>query len=140
MSHYETDPDLIQSSLPDDLLVDTYEGGAWFSVVAFRLTNLSIRPLTFLTWNDFWEINLRTYVCDQEGNKGVWFYSLDSSDLWGVWGARLLYGLRYNFAQIRETAGRLRLPGSRQIGMKPKVHKALPVHWINFFWNATGFG
>jgi len=100
MAHYEADPDLIQSSLPDDLLVDTYEGGAWFSVVAFRLTNLSIRPLTFLTWNDFWEINLRTYVCDQEGNKGVWFYSLDSSDLWGVWGARLLYGLRYNFAQI----------------------------------------
>ena len=100
MAHYEADPDLIQSSLPDDLLVDTYEGGAWFSVVAFRLTNLSIRPLTFLTWNDFWEINLRTYVCDQEGNKGVWFYSLDSSDLWGVWGARLLYGLRYNFARI----------------------------------------
>jgi uncharacterized protein YqjF (DUF2071 family) len=100
MAHYEADPDLIQASLPDDLLVDTYEGWGWFSVVAFRLTNLSIRPLTFLTWNDFWEINLRTYVCDQEGNKGVWFYSLDSSDLLGVWGARLLYGLRYNFARI----------------------------------------
>ena len=42
---------------------------------------------------------MRTYVCDQEGNKGVWFYSLDSSDLLGF-GERLLYGLRYNFARI----------------------------------------
>jgi uncharacterized protein YqjF (DUF2071 family) len=101
MAHYQADPDLIQPSLPDDLFVDTHQGNAWFSVVAFRLTNLSIRPLTFLKWNDFWEINLRTYVCDQEGKKGVWFYSLDSSDLLGVFGARLLYGLRYNFARIQ---------------------------------------
>ena len=100
MAHYQADPEVIQSSLPDDLFVDTHEGRAWVSVVAFRLTNLSIRPLTFLRWNDFWEINLRTYVCDHEGNKGVWFYSLDSSDLLGVLGARLLYGLRYNFARI----------------------------------------
>ena len=100
MVHYQVDPDLIQPSLPDDLFVDTHQGNAWFSVVAFRLTNLSIRPLTFLKWNDFWEINLRTYVCDLGGKKGVWFYSLDSSDLFGVWGARLLYGLHYNFARI----------------------------------------
>ncbi len=100
MAHYPASPELIQASLPDDLLVDNYEGKAWFSVVAFRLTNLRIRPLTFLTWKDCWEINLRTYVRDKRGNRGVWFYSLDSSDLFGVLGARILYGLRYNFARI----------------------------------------
>ena len=72
-------------------------------MVAFRLTNLRIQPFTFLPWQDFWEINLRTYVLDKAGNRGVWFYSLDSSDLFGVFGARLLYGLRYNFARIYRT-------------------------------------
>ena len=105
MAHYSEDASVIQSSLPDDLLADTFEGRAWFSVVAFRLTNLCIRPFTFLRWPDFWEINLRTYVRDKQGNRGVWFYSLDSSDLFGVIGARLLYGLRYNFARIGRTGG-----------------------------------
>jgi uncharacterized protein YqjF (DUF2071 family) len=103
MAHYAEDPKVIESSIPDDLLVDTFEGRAWFSVVAFRLTNLRIQPFTFLPWQDFWEINLRTYVLDKVGNRGVWFYSLDSSDLFGVFGARLLYGLRYNFARIYRT-------------------------------------
>ena len=103
MAHYSEEASAIQSSLPDDLIADTFEGRAWFSVVAFRLTNLCIRPFTFLRWPDFWEINLRTYVRDKEGNRGVWFYSLDSSDLFGVIGARLLYGLRYNFARIGRT-------------------------------------
>lgn len=105
MAHYSEDASAIQSSLPDDLLADTFEDRAWFSVVAFRLTNLCIRPFTFLRWPDFWEINLRTYVRDKQGNRGVWFYSLDSSDLLGVVGARLLYGLRYNFARIVRTGG-----------------------------------
>ena len=100
MAHYPAQPELIQSSLPDDLQLDTFESRAWFSVVAFRLTDLRIRPLHFVKWQDFWEINLRTYVRDRKGNQGVWFYSLDSSDLFGVLGARLLYGLRYNFARI----------------------------------------
>ena len=46
---------------------------------------------------------MRTYVLDKAGNRGVWFYSLDSSDMFGVFGARLLYGLRYNFARIYRT-------------------------------------
>ena len=55
MAHYAEDPKVIESSLPDDLLVDTFEGRAWFSVVAFRLTNLRIQPFTFLPWQDFWK-------------------------------------------------------------------------------------
>ena len=47
----------------------------------------------------FWEINLRTYVKDKNGRKGIWFYSLDSSDLFAVIGARILYGLHYNYAR-----------------------------------------
>ena len=98
--HYPADPFIIQKSLPDDLVVDTHLNQAWFSVVAFRLTDLRIRPLTWLRWKDFLEVNLRTYVRDRFGNRGVWFYSLDSNDPFGVVGAQVLYGLRYNFARI----------------------------------------
>ena len=107
MLHYEADHGIIQASLPDDLIVDECQQKAWLSVVAFRLTNLRIRPFTCLRWSDFWEVNLRTYVRDHNGRKGVWFYSLDSSDLFGVVGARMLYGLRYNFSRIRRAGSSL---------------------------------
>jgi uncharacterized protein YqjF (DUF2071 family) len=99
--HYKANPEVVQASLPGDLTADICQGKAWLSVVAFRLTDLRIRPLTWLRWSDFWEVNLRTYVRHKDGQKGVWFYSLDSSDPLGVIGARILYGLHYNFARIR---------------------------------------
>jgi uncharacterized protein YqjF (DUF2071 family) len=99
--HYEADPKVVQGSLPGDLTTDLCQGKAWLSVVAFRLTSLRIRPLTWLRWSDFWEVNLRTYVRHKDGRRGVWFYSLDSTDPFGVIGARMLYGLNYNFARIR---------------------------------------
>ena len=99
MLHWPVQIGHIRKSLPDDLEVDLYDGKAWLSVVGFKLTNLRISPIRWIPWPDFWEINLRTYVKDRSGNKGIWFYSLDSSDPFAVCGARLLYGLAYNFAQ-----------------------------------------
>lgn len=131
MAHYPANSELIQASLPDDLFVDTFNENAWFSVVAFKLTDLSIRPFTFVKWNDFWEINLRTYVRDKMGNRGVWFYSLDSSDLVGVVGARLLYGLRYNFARIGRGGcpvdGKLVYQGNRG----KMAHSIIEANWNN---------
>ena len=78
--HWPVEGELVRKSIPDDLKVDLFEGQAWMSVVGFQLTGLKISPFRWLTWPDFWEINLRTYVRDRHGNKGIWFYSLDSSD------------------------------------------------------------
>ena len=99
--HWPVDETPIKKSLPDDLEVDLFEGQAWLSVVGFKLTGLKIYPIRWLSWPDFWEINLRTYVRDKSGNKGIWFYSLDSSDLFAVSGARMLYGLPYNYARTQ---------------------------------------
>lgn len=97
--HWPIDQSKLKHSLPSDLKADLFDGSAWISVVGFKLTQLRISPFRWIPWADFWEINLRTYVMDQNGKKGVWFYSLDSSDLFAVAGARLLYGLPYNFAE-----------------------------------------
>ena len=70
------------------------------SVVAFKLANLRISPFRKLAWNDFLEVNLRTYVKSPDGQRGVWFYSLDSSDFFATWGARILFGLPYYKSDI----------------------------------------
>ena len=102
--HWPIDEEIVRESIPDDLEVDLFEGQAWLSVVGFQLTGLKISPFRWLSWPNFWEINLRTYVRDRSGKKGIWFYSLDSSDPLAVSGARMLYGLPYNYAR---TEGRI---------------------------------
>jgi uncharacterized protein YqjF (DUF2071 family) len=99
--HWPVDFNKLIDSIPSDIELDLFEGRAWISVVGFKLTQLRISPFRWVPWPAFWEINLRTYVKDRNGKKGVWFYSLDSSDLLAVTGARLLYGLPYNFAQAK---------------------------------------
>lgn len=99
--HWPVPPTVLQPTLPHDLEVDLFEGSAWISVVGFKLTQLRISPVRWIRWPEFWEINLRTYTRNHQGKKGVWFYSLDSSDLLAVMGARILYGLPYNFARTK---------------------------------------
>ena len=98
--HWPVSKESLESTIPEDLEVDLFEGEAWLSVVGFRLSELRIKPFVQIPWKDFSELNLRTYVRDQAGRRGVWFYSLDSSDLLAVVGARLLYGLNYRYASI----------------------------------------
>ena len=102
--HWPIDQEIVRDTLPDDLDVDLFNGQAWLSVVGFKLSGLRISPIRWVHWPAFWEINLRTYVRDRYGKKGIWFYSLDSSDPLAVSGARMLYGLPYNYAR---TEGRI---------------------------------
>lgn len=98
--HWPISESVLKPTLPNDLQVDLFEGRAWISVVAFKLKKLRIFPLRQLPWNDFLEVNLRTYVIGSDGQRGVWFYSLDSSDLLATLGARLLFGLPYYKSDI----------------------------------------
>ena len=100
--HWRIPKNLLDSTIPKELSVDLHDGDAWISVVGFRLTNLKIKPMVQIPWKDFNELNLRTYVRDQLGRKGVWFYSLDSTDLLAVLGARTLYGLNYRLLLLNK--------------------------------------
>ena len=98
--HWPVSPEELSPTIPEDLELDLFNGQAWASVVGFRLTNLRISGLQVIPWSNFLEVNLRTYVKDREGRRGVWFHSLDSSDLPAVLGARALYGLSYFHSAI----------------------------------------
>ena len=123
--HWPVEHNKLINLVPSDLELDLFEGRAWISVVGFKLTQLRISPVRWIPWSDFWEINLRTYVRDRNGKKGIWFYSLDSSDLLAVTGARLLYGLPYNFAQAMgdSDSSKIAFQSTRRFPHQPATSK-----------------
>jgi uncharacterized protein YqjF (DUF2071 family) len=102
--HWPTPPDLVQMTLPEGLLVDTFDGHAWLGIVPFFMRG--VRPAGFISVpgiSNFLELNLRTYVRDVLGRPGIWFYSLDANQMLAVCLARAAFALPYEFADMRAT-------------------------------------
>lgn len=100
--HWPIDPDLIAQRLPPGLHVDTFEGTAWLGVVPFfmeRVRPAGLPPVPWLSW--FLELNVRTYVHDDDGNPGVWFFSLDCNQPLAVEVARRFFHLPYEHATMQ---------------------------------------
>jgi hypothetical protein len=89
-----------------------------------------LRPpcLPALPWiSRFPEMNVRTYVRGPDGERGIWFFSLEADRLAAVAGARLSYGLPYRWAdmsircdsrQIEYTSRRHFGPGQAHIAIR----------------------
>lgn len=102
--HWRFSADELQRKLPPGLTIDRFDGSAWLGLVPFRMR--AIRPvcLPALPWlSYFLEMNLRTYVYDQNGRPGVWFFSLDCNQPIAVRIARRFFHLPYYHAQMTET-------------------------------------
>jgi len=100
--HWPIEPEVIQASLPPGLTVDTFDGRAWIGVVPFymeRIRPVFCPPVPGISW--FLELNVRTYVHDEQGNSGVWFYSLDCNQPLAVEIARRLFHLPYQHAEMK---------------------------------------
>ena len=89
--------------LPRGLQVDTFQGSAWLGVVPFWMDRIKVRGVPPVPGaRSFPELNVRTYVRDQEsGSGGVYFFSLDASNLLAVAAGRMLYHLPYHWAEMR---------------------------------------
>lgn len=99
--HWAYDPKAIQRTLPKGLFVDTFEDKAYLGIVPFFMRDIHPRlfpPIPGLS--DFQEVNVRTYVYDQNGIPGVWFYSLDANQYLAVKAARLFFNLPYYYAKM----------------------------------------
>ena len=102
--HWAWDPESLQVRLPPGLTIDTWDGHAWLGVVPFYMHN--IRPVwsPSIPWvSNFLELNLRTYVYDEAGRPGVWFFSLDANRSLAVWAARRFFSLPYQHARMTAT-------------------------------------
>jgi uncharacterized protein YqjF (DUF2071 family) len=108
--HWPVPVDAIQRLLPKSLVVDTFEGRAWVTVIPFAMRNVRPALVPSALGIDVLETNVRTYVREPGGRHGIWFLSLEASSLPIVVGARVLLGLPYKWArmQMRQTeAGRV---------------------------------
>ncbi len=102
--HWEIPPSTIQATLPPGLTVDTFKGRAFLGIVPFFMEKVRpsyLPPVPGISW--FQELNLRTYVYDEQGRPGVWFYTLDCNQWLAVKCARALFGLPYQHAQMTST-------------------------------------
>lgn len=99
--HWQCDPGAIQRTLPPGLTVDVHDGRAWLGVVPFYMNRVRPAWLPAVPFiSDFLELNLRTYVHDEQGRPGVWFYSLDCNRWLAVKVARAGFHLPYEHAAI----------------------------------------
>lgn len=128
--HWEADPELIAARLPAGLHVDTFASKAYLGVVPFfmeRIRPVYLPPLPWLSW--FHELNLRTYVHDDEGNPGVWFFSLDCNQPLAVEIARRAFNLPYEHAKMSSAieGGIIRYQSHRKACPMPVADFTYPV-------------
>lgn len=99
--HWEFDPREIQKTLPSGLYIDTFNGSAYVGVVPFFMRDVHPVLLPSIPGiSNFLELNLRTYVYDERGTPGIWFYSLDANQWLAVELAKRFFGLRYYRAEM----------------------------------------
>jgi len=93
----------IDALLPDGLEADVFQGSAWLGIVPFWMNKIHYRGLPAIPgMRQSPELNMRTYVRDvRTGMAGVYFFSLDASNLIGVIAGRSLFHLPYHWAQIK---------------------------------------
>jgi uncharacterized protein YqjF (DUF2071 family) len=104
--HWEFPREQIQATLPPGLTVDTFEGRAFVGLVPFYMRGIRPRfcpPVPGIS--NFLELNVRTYVYDEQGRPGVWFYSLDCNQRLAVSVARRFFHLPYFHAKMTAPTG-----------------------------------
>ncbi|GAA3814436.1 DUF2071 domain-containing protein [Sphaerisporangium flaviroseum] len=99
--HWRYPPGLVQSFLPGGLTAEEFDGHAWVGLTPFLMEHVRAPGVPALPWlSRFPETNVRTYVRDEQGRSGLWFFSLDAGLLPAVLGARAGYRLPYYWSDM----------------------------------------
>jgi len=94
--HWRYPPDEVAALLPKGFRVDTFDDSAWVGLIPFHMERIRLPHLPpFGRLSSFPETNVRTYIVDPRGHRGVYFFSLDISRLLPVLVARVSYQLPY---------------------------------------------
>jgi uncharacterized protein YqjF (DUF2071 family) len=99
--HWRMPLEQLQPLVPDQLAIESFDGSAWLGVVPFSMERIRpwwSPPVPGISW--FLETNVRTYVVDRRGVRGVWFFSLDANKQLAVSVARRFWHLPYQMAKM----------------------------------------
>jgi uncharacterized protein YqjF (DUF2071 family) len=131
--HWRWDAEELRRRLPAGLHLDTHDGEAWLGVVPFFMGGVRPRYLPAVPWLSwFMELNVRTYVHDDRGVPGVWFFSLECNQPLAVRVARKFFHLPYFDARmkaVRRSCGTIRYECRRHTaetagGFDYQIHSA----------------
>jgi uncharacterized protein YqjF (DUF2071 family) len=103
--HWKVEPQALRKFVPKDLEIDTYQGSAWVSMVAFDMKNT--RPFflpAFSPFSDFHEINIRTYVTFN-GKPCVYFLSIEGGREISCKIAKKMSKLPYQYSIMNRSNG-----------------------------------
>ncbi len=100
--HWTINPMVLQAFIPSALNVDTFNGQAWVSLVAFSVKKMRLRNLpAFPLISNFHQINLRTYVT-HNGIPGIYFITIEASKFLSIILARNFTGQPYTRTFIKK--------------------------------------
>ncbi len=103
LATYAVPPNLLRPRLPPGLELDTREGQAFVSLVAFNFLQTRVLGIPWPGYRNFPEVNLRFYV--RHGNqRGVTFIREFVPGRLVAWLARLLYNEPYAAVPMRSQA------------------------------------
>lgn len=101
LATYAVDPDLLAHRLAEGLELDTIDGEAFVSLVAFDFLNTKVKGIGFPGYRDFPEVNLRFYVRETStGERGVMFVRELVPHRAIAWTAKALYNEPYEVAKM----------------------------------------
>ena len=99
--HWRYPHEVVQSLLPPGLTAESFDGSAWAGLTPFFMHNVRGPGTPAVPWlSTFPETNARTYVRDDRGRSGIWFFSLDAARLPAVCAARAGYRLPYFWSSM----------------------------------------
>ncbi|GGP16761.1 YqjF family protein [Oceanobacillus neutriphilus] len=88
--HYPIAPETIKTYLPKEVELDTYNGQAWISIVAFAVSRNRLHYLPAVPYiHPMLQINVRTYI-KRKGEIGVYFFTMDTNKLSAALGGRIV--------------------------------------------------
>ncbi|MGH7174133.1 MAG: YqjF family protein [Gemmataceae bacterium] len=99
LATYAVPPSLLQPRLPAGLELDTRDGNAFVSLVAFQFLNTRVLGVPWPGYRNFPELNLRFYV-RHGGDRGVIFVREIVSERLVAWLARTIYNEPYRVAPL----------------------------------------
>jgi uncharacterized protein len=99
--HWKVPAERIRQKLPKGLHLDTFENEAYVGLVPFFMKGIRPRFLPAVPWlSNFLELNVRTYVFNERGETGVYFFTLDCTRWPAVQIARSIFHLPYFTAKM----------------------------------------
>jgi uncharacterized protein YqjF (DUF2071 family) len=103
--HWEISFDILRKLVPEKLVLDSFDGKYYVSLVAFTMEKIRPRFFPSVSFiSNFDEINVRTYV-EYQGKKGVYFLNIEAGKLISTIIAKSLSGLPYKKSYIKREEG-----------------------------------